>query len=123
MAEMSDFKRAKVGCVAVIGKKVVAAGFSQNRTHPMQEHFNIYRDFCGQKNIESKTHSEIHMLAAARHMNICWSKADVYIYRICSSRQHGIALPCDACMKALREFGIKNVYYTTDTGYDYIKIN
>ncbi|MDD3022237.1 MAG: hypothetical protein PHX61_14865, partial [Alphaproteobacteria bacterium] len=38
MAEMSDFHRAPVGCIAVIGNKVVATGFSQHKTHPLQMH-------------------------------------------------------------------------------------
>lgn len=122
MAEMSDFHRAPVGCIAVIGNKVVATGFSQQRTHPMQQHYNRYRDFPYQQNIEAKLHAEIAMLSSFRHFDIPWSKADVYIYRICRSRPHGIAAPCESCAMALADAGIKRVFYTTDDGFEFLKI-
>jgi deoxycytidylate deaminase len=122
MAEMSDFHRAPVGCVAVIGNKVVATGFSQQRTHPMQRYYNRFRDFNGQTNITAKLHAECAMLSSFRHLNIEFSKADVYIYRICRSRDAGLAKPCLSCEMALRSAGIKNVYYTSDDGFCHDKI-
>ena len=123
MAEMSDFKRARVGCVAVIGNKIVATGFSQQRTHPMQDHYNQFRDFNGQKNVDAKLHSEIAMLSSVQHIDgIDWSKADVYIYRLCRSRPHGISKPCEACAAALSDAGVRNVYYTTDEGFYHLRI-
>lgn len=62
MAEMYDFKRARVGCVAVIGSRVIATGFSQHRTHPLQDHYNRRRDFRGQTNVAAKLHAETAML-------------------------------------------------------------
>lgn len=32
-----------------------------------------------------------------------------------------MARPCPACMSAIKELGIKNIYYTTDNGYAYEK--
>lgn len=122
MAEMSDFYRAPVGCVAVIGNKIVATGFSQQRTHPMQRYYNRYRDFHYQQNVDSKLHAEIAMLSSFRHFEISWGKADVYIYRICRSRPHGIAAPCESCARALADFGVKRVFFSTNDGYDFLKI-
>lgn len=122
MAEMSDFHRAPVGCVAVIGNKVVATGFSQQRTHPLQMRFNRYRDFNCQTNIEAKMHAEISMLASYQHMGIDWSKVDVYIYRLCRSRPHGLSCPCESCMAALTEAGVHRIFFSTDTGFDFIKV-
>jgi len=122
MAEMSDFKRAQVGCVAVIGNKVVATGFSQQRTHPMQDYYNRFRDFRGQKNISAKLHAETSMLASAQHMNIDWTRVDVYIYRLCRSREHGLSLPCPACYELLRRAGVRNVFFSTDTGFECLRI-
>ena len=120
---MSDFKRARVGCVAVIGNKIVATGFSQQRTHPMQDYYNQFRNFRGQKNVDAKLHSEIAMLSSVQHIDgIDWSKADVYIYRLCRSRPHGISKPCEACSRALADYGVRNVYYTSDSGFEYLRI-
>lgn len=33
-----------------------------------------------------------------------------------------LARPCPSCMAAIRDIGIKHVYYTTDDGYAYEKI-
>lgn len=123
MAEMSDFRRARVGCVAVIGGRVIATGFSQHRTHPLQDHFNRYRDFRGQQNVAAKLHAECAMAASVRHFPIDWAKVDVYIYRVCVSRQHGIAFPCPACETMLREMGVRRIFYTTDTGYECFKVS
>lgn len=123
MAEMSDFKRARVGCVAVIDGRVVATGFSQQRTHPMQEYYNQFRDFHGQKNISAKLHAEISMLCSVQHMDgIDWHKADVYIYRMCRSRLSGLAKPCSACEAALRSVGVHNVFFSTDKYFDLLKL-
>jgi len=62
------------------------------------------------------------MLASVQHLEIDWSKVDVYIYRICRSREQGLAKPCPSCEMALREAGVKNIYYTTDYGFDFLKI-
>lgn len=122
MAEMSDFKRAQVGCVAVIGSKVVATGFSQQRTHPMQDYYNRFRDFHGQKNINAKLHAEISALAQLERMNIDTSRVDLFIYRKCKSRESGMARPCAACMAAIREYKIKNLFYSSDAGLVYEKL-
>jgi len=34
-----------------------------------------------------------------------------------------MARPCAGCMAAIRKFGIKNVYYTTDMGYAYERLD
>lgn len=123
MAEMSDFRRAQVGCVAVIGNRVVATGFSQQRTHPMQDYYNQFRDFRGQKDVCAKLHAEMAMLISVQHLSgINWSKAHVYIYRLCRSRPAGISKPCPACTAALASVGVRHVHYTTNDGFAHIKI-
>jgi deoxycytidylate deaminase len=122
MAEMSDFKRARVGCVAVVGNKIVATGFSQQRTHPMQDYYNRFRDFRGQKNVCAKLHAECAMLASSQHTSINWAKADVYIYRICKSRPFGNSKPCQSCEKAMKFFGIKNIYHSTDEWFEHLRL-
>ncbi len=44
----------------------------------------------------------------------------IYIY-ISYTNGLGMARPCPACMAAIKELGIKNIYYTTDNGYAYEK--
>ena len=122
MAEMSDFRRARVGCVAVIGGRVVATGFSQHKTHPLQRKYNQYRKFDQHAEVKHSLHAETAMLAGARHLGIDWSKCDVYVYRICHSRPSGLAKPCASCRNALLDAGVRSVFYSTDRGFGYEKL-
>lgn len=55
-------------------------------------------------------------------MNINFSKVKLYIYRIRKSQPFGIARPCPSCMAAIKDLGIRDIYYTTDDGYSYERI-
>lgn len=122
-AEMSDFARARVGCVVVEGKQIVGVGFSSHRTHPLQKHYNQLRDLNKGKNIIHSLHAEIMALAPiVGNPDINWSKVEVYVYRICNSRKFGMARPCAACMGCIADCNIRDVYYTTDVGYAHERI-
>ena len=41
----------------------------------------------------------------------------LYIYRIRKDQPFGIARPCPSCMAAIRDLGIRDIYYTTNDGY------
>jgi len=32
----------------------------------------------------------------------------------------GMSKPCEGCARAIAQFGIKKVYYTTEEGFDYL---
>ena len=110
----SDF-RVKVGCAAYIGDKLIATGCSQNKTHPMQQKFNVLREFDrnGQCCLD-KIHAEMKVLTKLRTMDIRMSDVTIYVVRICKARPFGLARPCRACLVALSNAGIRDVRYTTD---------
>lgn len=123
MAQMSDFTRARVGCVVVEGKRIVGMGFSSHRTHPLQKHYNQYRNFTKGKSIVHSLHAEIMALAPIiGSSEINWNKVEIYVYRICRSREYGMARPCSACMNCISDCHIRDVYYTTDVGYAHERI-
>ena len=114
---MSDYSRGiRVGCVAVIGNKVISTGFNTDRTHPVQMKYNAYRTFTetAKEPIGHKLHAEIACLAPLIGTDINWSKVSLYIYRIRCVTPCGNARPCPACMQLIKDLGIKNIYYTTD---------
>lgn len=123
-ASVSDFPKVHIGCIAVYQGSIIAVGCNTNKTHPMQKYYNRYRTIDGTipSPLLPKSHAEINCINSIRHMNINFSKVKLYIYRICSDRPHGIARPCPACMAAIKDLGIKNIYYTTDSGFAYEKI-
>jgi tRNA(Arg) A34 adenosine deaminase TadA len=41
----------------------------------------------------------------------------LYVYRIRKTKEFGMARPCPSCMQAIKDFGIRTIFYTTDDGY------
>lgn len=115
IAEISDFYKIHVGCVAVYQGRVIGIGCNLNKTHPIQKYYNKYR-----RNTESllpKLHAEINCINQIRDMDIVFSNVKLYVYRIRKDRPFGLSRPCPSCMAAIKDLGIKDIYYTTNNGY------
>lgn len=128
VAETSDFKNFHMGCVITYKKHVIAVAANTEKTHPMQKKYNKYRHFkhtpC---NIKHSLHAEIAALTSISYplgVQLDWSKVKVYIYRIAPGKPKkiGMARPCPACMQALKDCGVKHIYYTTNDGYAYERL-
>lgn len=116
-AEMSDFTRAKVGCAVMDKNKVLSVGFNTTKTHPQQKHYNQLRTFRdGTAVAPAQLHAEMAAVLQLQYADVDWSRADVYVYRLCKDRPHGMARPCPACMGMLKDLGVKRVFYTSDIG-------
>jgi len=50
------------------------------------------------------------------------SGASIYVYREDLNGDIADSKPCGACMRAIRESGIKNVFYTSRDGYNHLEI-
>lgn len=123
IALVSDFKKTHVGCVAVYQGSVIGIGCNTNKTHPMQMRYNRYRkNKHVSETFAPKLHAEINCISAIRHMNIDFSKVKLFVYRIRNDQPFGIARPCPSCMAAIKDLGIRNIYYTTNEGYAHEKI-
>lgn len=130
-AEKSDYDRFHIGCVITYKNKIIGAGHNSNKSHPMQRKYNRrYRKFNCTKGqyIHDSVHAETHAISSVRYVigkDVDWSKASIYIYRICNGKPlgYGCAKPCPACMQMIRDLGIKNVYYTDDDGYSYLELS
>lgn len=120
VAQVSDYNRVHVGCVAVYQNQVVGIGCNCNKTHPTQKFYNQYR-ICSDDMLP-KLHAEINCLNQIRHFDINFSKVRLYIYRIRKDQEFGLARPCPSCMAAIRDLGIREIYYTTNDGYAYEKL-
>ncbi len=114
-ALISDFHKTHIGCVAVYQGNVIGIGCNCNKTHPMQKKYNKYRkqsDF-----MLPKLHAEISCINSIQHLDINFSKVKIYIYRIRKDQPYGLAHPCPSCMAAIRDLGIRDIYYTSNDGY------
>lgn len=116
IAELSDFHKTHIGCVAVYQGRIIGVGFNMNKTHPLQKYYNIYRD----KHIDMpKLHAEISCISFIRHLDINFSKVKLYIYRTRCDQEYGMSRPCPSCMAVIKDLGIRHVYYTTNDGFAY----
>lgn len=115
----SDFKT-KVGAVATFGGRIIASASSSEKTSTLQFRYNKYRDFAvNGSDCLPKLHAEIGLIAKLRKLpNIDMKRVSVYVYRVCKSKPFSLARPCAGCMRALRDAGIRSIYYTTEyNGY------
>lgn len=122
VASISDFQKIHMGCVAVYNGVVVGAGFNTNKTHPMQKYYNRYRETTGNDHFIPKLHAEINCINQIKHQNIDFSKVKLYVFRSTKVKKIALSHPCPSCMMAIKDLGIKHIYYTTDDGFGYEKV-
>lgn len=117
VADISDYYKTHIGCVAVYQGQAIGLGCNCNKTHPTQHYYNRYRKQAD--NMLPKLHAEISCINQIKNLNINFSKVKLYIYRIRKNQPFGLARPCPSCMAAIKDLGIKNIYYTTNDGYSH----
>lgn len=130
VAKTSDFKPHRLGCVIAYKHHIVSVGANSEKTSPVQKKYNKERNFTKSDDgvaIKHSLHSEISALSKISYpvgQSMDWSKVKVYIYRIAPGKKYkfGNARPCAACMAALRDCGIRHVYYTGDDSYVYERL-
>ena len=120
VATISDYYKTHIGCVAVYQGQVIGLGCNTNKTHPVQKSYNRYRE--PSDTMLPKLHAEISCINQIKHLNINFSKVKLYIYRIRKDQPYGMARPCPSCMAAIRDLGIRDIYYTTNEGYSYERL-
>lgn len=124
IASVSDFPKTHIGCIAVYQGNIIGIGCNTNKTHPKQDYYNRFRKIYNNGNYcIPKLHAEINCLNSIRFLDINFSKVKIYIYRIRHDQPCGIARPCPSCMAAIKDLGIKHIYYTTNEGFGYEKID
>lgn len=123
VALQSDFDNFHIGCVIVYKKHIIASACNTNKTSPKQMKYNRKRNFNkSSKPTKHSMHAEIRALSLIPYplqQTINWREVSVYTYRICRGKRlgHGLARSCAGCMAAIKDMGIKKIYYTTDEGF------
>ena len=117
MAEVSEFKRQKLGCVVTCKKSVISTGVNSYKTHPLQKEYNRLR--FNEDNTPHCLHAEMAALIPLHNLDIDWGRASIFVYRIknCSSNKMGLARPCPGCMSYIKSLGIRDIYYSSEEGY------
>lgn len=106
----SDFDRSKTGAVAIYGNKVLAIGWNSNKTSSLQAKYNtMTHRFDGHK-FKSSIHAEMMVVNKIKFLDIDFSQVRIFVWR--GQDVPRISKPCAACEKALRDLGIRKVFYT-----------
>ena len=120
VAMVSDYYKTHVGCVAVYHGNIIGIGCNRNKTHPTQNYYNKHREkSCF---LLPKLHAEINCINQIKNLDINFSKVKLYIYRIRKDQPFGLSRPCPSCMAAIKDIGIRDIYYTTNDGYVHERI-
>lgn len=112
---ISDYPKVHVGCVAVYQGRIIGIGCNCNKTHPIQKYYNRYR--IKSDSMLPKLHAEINCINQIKHLDINFAKVKLYIYRTRVNQPFSMSRPCPACMAAIKDIGIKEIYYTSNDGY------
>ena len=116
VAQQSKYFKFHIGCVITYKGMVIATGVNSDKTHPMQKEYNKYR-IDSPDDYDAKCHAEIAALLHIKDKTLDPRKMCLYVYRIRKTKEFGMARPCPSCMQAIKDFGIRTIFYTTDDGY------
>ena len=110
----SDFGKHHTGAVAIYNNKVLAQGWNSTKTSSLQARYNKERGFDGYT-YKSSIHAEMMVINKIRYLDIDFSQVRLYVWR----GKHGpqISKPCAACEKAIRDLGIRKVFYTGNNSF------
>ena len=117
VSNLSDYHRVHIGSVIVKNKEIVSVGQNMLKTHPAQHRYNKWLPYDIQID---HIHSEINAISKARTESLRGST--IYIFRRDRNGDIAMCRPCNACMQAIRDAGIKNMYYTNKNGFCYERI-
>lgn len=120
LAEESSFikisgKAVKVGASLYQGNKYVSSAVNSNKTNPKVVKYNSVLPFEKVPFLHAEMAA---LISASKKINFKDFKyCSLYIARKLNCGDYGLARPCKACMEAIKEYGIKRIVYTTESGY------
>lgn len=111
ISRMSTHHRFKVGALIVHKNKLISAGTNSNKSHPVQKRYDKVRGF----KTYHGCHAEVRAILNSKLSTL--TDCTVYVYRETKNGTLGNSRPCPACLKMIRDYDIKTIYYTTDNGF------
>lgn len=117
VSELSTYhrKNVKIGCLVVLGHRIIGSGYNSDKTSPVQRKYNKLRF---SEETPHRLHAEISaLLPLLNNKDIDFSKVKIFTYREKADHSLGKSRPCKSCMALIKDLGIKHIYYTTDDGY------
>ncbi len=100
VSNLSDYS-IRVGAVIVKNGKVISVGFNKTLKRNSLRKYNGY--------IVRSIHAELHAILKA---NTDLTGAEIFVFSKKKDGEFRKSRPCNVCMSAIIEAGIKKVYYT-----------
>lgn len=97
----------RLGAVIVNKKRIEAARFNCLKSHPKLCKYFQY----------PYLHAEAHAILSLGLSN-CENKS-IYVARVLRDGSWALAKPCKDCQRLISDVGIKEVYYSTNKGFEY----
>jgi deoxycytidylate deaminase len=111
----SDFYKCHTGAVAIYGNKILAYGWNSEKLSLLQARYNTKtRGFDGHK-FRSTIHAEMMVVTKIKYLDIDFSQVRIFVWR--GQDFPELSKPCKACERALRDLGIRKVFYTGNNSY------
>jgi deoxycytidylate deaminase len=117
VSKESKFPRYHLGAALYYKGILLATGCNSTKTSPLQKRLNAEREFDpNQSGVINSLHAEIRALSKVKYLDIDFSKSTLYVYREYANGNKAMARPCPACMKYIKELGVKHICYSTSDG-------
>ena len=127
-SSFSDYPKINIGAIIVYKNQIISVGYNICKSNPTQMRYNMYRNMNGRNyDVRARNnflHAEMKCLIETKDVDIDWSKASIFVYREHCDGSKALSRPCPSCYQAIKERGIKNIYYSIDNKhYGYEKIS
>lgn len=101
-SKLSDHSAHKLGAVIVKKNKIISIGFNKKKTHTKSNHpwKGLHAEVCA-------------IIKTKKDLIGC----TIYVYRETKLGRLATAKPCPSCFLAIKKTGIKEICYTTESGY------
>jgi tRNA(Arg) A34 adenosine deaminase TadA len=118
--DVKPVKSSRIAAAVAIRNDIISTGFCQLRSHPFQARYSKNPDAIF---LHAETNAISNALNHVHKRDL--RAATLYIHRVkfdsCYARElvDGLARPCSGCMRAIYQFGLKKVVYSTNINCEY----
>lgn len=110
----SPYKRLKMVAFLIYRGKIVNFGVNSDKTSPLQSIYRKKTDLVSIPDFIDKEHAEINLLRRTYFGDFDMRKVELVIISKRIDGSYRLARPCKTCMGAIRDYGIKKIWYTTN---------
>lgn len=110
------YERLKVVSFLIYKGKIVNFGVNSSKTSPMQFYYRKKTKLATIENFLDKEHAEINCLRRTYFGDFNIRDIELVVISKRHNGSYRLARPCPTCMGAIRDYGIRKVWYTTNEG-------